>query len=559
MAGERGCQDIKKLVSFFCAKKSRPAMIKVSLLVLIGFVVLLSLEYLRQTLIFSKHFIARSFMPQVVLHYGNQTFETKVFSGATVLNAIQAAGLAFPAPCGGKGTCGKCEVLLRNNQGAQLVLACKTPAVSGMQLEIDPASAHISLEPLNKLNRESSFGVAIDLGTTTLAAELVDLQSKESVVRIACMNPQLIFGADVISRIEAADSGKLPEMTSLITDTLYDLMRRLCKEVLLELSDLDRIILAGNTIMEHLAAGLSPVSIGVAPFLPLAYFGEYLELWSDLPPVWFAPCVSGYVGGDMVSGMLCEQDFPSLLIDLGTNGELALQTKEGSVSAATAAGPVFEGMNIRFGMPALPGAISQIAYDPAHDKLQARVIGGAKARGFCGSGLVDLAALMLSEGLIDESGRLLTQEESSSPLASRLREFEGAPAFKPLDDFELVVTQKDIRNLQLAKAALAAGIEIVLDTAELTFADLNSVAVAGGFGQHMNMEKAGILGLVPKPLLHKACSVGNSSLCGARKMLLDANTRDHATRLAQKSEYVELSTDHRFSGRFIEHMGFGEL
>jgi uncharacterized 2Fe-2S/4Fe-4S cluster protein (DUF4445 family) len=492
----------------------------------------------------------------VKIQYGEQALEAEVAEGVTLLEVIRDAGLPFSAPCGGKGSCGKCEVLAQDDGGTRKVLACRTAAAGVQQIAVTDATAGFDLELLHHAVDGHEFGVAIDLGTTTIAAELVDLQTGDSIARMGHMNPQSVYGADVISRIEAAQTGQLETMNRLIVDALGTMITQLCTKASVASTSLRRITLAGNTIMEHLAAGLSPESIGVYPYKPLDLFGRTIPLWNGLPPVWFAPCISGYVGGDVVAGMLSKQPLPTLLIDLGTNGEIALQTRELSVAAATAAGPVFEGMNVRYGMPALPGAIKRVRYDEVSDELFVETIGGMRPLGICGSGLVDLLAILLLHDLVDESGRLLTADESSSPLASRLLSFEDEPAFKLLAASDIVVTQKDIRNLQLAKAAIAAGIETVLDTADLARTQLASLAIGGGFGQHIDKDHAAVVGLIPAALLHKAVFIGNSSLNGMRKALLNPALRQRMISLAQTTRYVELSTDTRFSESFIENMGF---
>jgi uncharacterized 2Fe-2S/4Fe-4S cluster protein (DUF4445 family) len=494
----------------------------------------------------------------VRIQSGDDTLEVEVAQGSTLLDAIRAAALPFSAPCGGKASCGKCEVLVLDDTGTHMVLACQTEAAADTEILLSDATAAVEIELIaaQAASSESRYGVAIDLGTTTLAACLVEFEHGTIVARAGRMNPQLLFGADVITRIEAAAAGKLELMRTLINDALYDLIARLCAAAALPLSSIESITLAGNTVMEHIASGTSPVSIGVAPYKPVSYFGEDVALWSDLPPVWFAPCVSGYVGGDVVAGMLCERELPFLLIDLGTNGELALQTRQGSVCAATAAGPVFEGMNIRWGMPALPGAIRSAFYDEVAEVLTVDVIGGGKITGICGSGLIDLVAIMLSHDLIDESGRVLEAAECNSPLRSSLISLDGSTAFKPLADYPIVITQQDVRNLQLAKAAVAAGIEIVLDTAGLSRAKLAGVAIAGSFGLHLDQDNAAMLGLIPASLLAKTSSIGNSSLDGARAALLNPAVRKHMAELARSAHYVELSSDARFSNNFVEHMGF---
>lgn len=497
-------------------------------------------------------------MAKVTLESGEGSVEVEAPAGATLLDAIRLAQLPFSAPCAGKGTCGKCQVSVQTSSARDLVFACKTEVSEGMYIEVNADATVIDLELLQPANADNLHGVAIDLGTTTLAANLVDMQTGELVAHTGRMNPQLVFGADVISRIEASDAGNLQNLQKLIVDALRGMILALCKAASLSKTHLKEIVLAGNTVMEHLASGLSPVSIGVSPYLPLDYFGKDIVLWEDLPPVWFAPCISGYVGGDVVAGMLAKHEVPFLLLDLGTNGELALQTASTSVAAATAAGPVFEGMNVRFGMPAFVGALSEARYSDATGELHVEVIGGVEAKGICGSGLVDLIAIMLINGLIDESGRLLTPEECDSPLAEKIVTFEDTLAFRPIQGSEVAVTQRDIRNMQLAKAAIAAGIEIVLESANLPLEKLSSLAIAGNFGHFLHKEHAAQLGLIPAEALGISTAIGNSSLSGACEALLDAELRQRMVSMARTTCYVELSTDARFTNRFISNMGFEE-
>jgi len=476
--------------------------------------------------------------------------------GASLLDLIRSSGLPFAAPCAGKGICGKCKVLVQGEEDTWTAQACKTPAESIVSVELEGSAATLDLKLLHELVPENHYGIAIDLGTSTLEAELVNLDTGVTIATAASMNPQAIYGSDVISRIEAAQAGHLLQLQKLALDALFDMVSQLCAQACLPISSLKDITLAGNTVMQHLACGLQPATIGSYPYQPISRFGVYHRPWQNMPPVWLAPCISGYVGGDVVAGMLSNQKHPSLLIDLGTNGEIALQTHKGSWAAATAAGPVFEGMNISSGMVALPGAVKSAWYNEETDILDLEVVGGGEAQGICGSGLVDIVALMLSHGLVDESGKLLRASESTSPLASRVVLHKGEPAFKLLTHADVVLTQGDIRNLQLAKAAIAAGVEAVLEAAGLTPQDLSSVALAGSLGLHINPRHAAILGLIPPALLGITTSIGNSSLAGARLALLDPQAREHMQMLAQQTQYIELSTNELFTARYLENMGF---
>ena len=476
---------------------------------------------------------------------GDTFVELEVARGASLLDAVRAAGLPFAAPCAGKGTCGKCEVIVTDKSGVFAAQACKTPADGVLSIEIPDTAALVSLELFEPAAPKHAHGVAIDLGSSTLDAQLIDLETGKIVAKAGRMNPQIIYGVDVISRIEAAKAGHLPRLQQLILDALHAMIMQLCDAAALPPKRLSAITLAGNTIMQHLAAGLSPAGIGAYPYQPQSYFGEPVPLWADLPPAWLAPCISGYVGGDIVAGMLdnllsaCPR--PSLLIDLGTNGEIALQTDTRAIAVSTAAGPVFEGMNIQCGMAALPGAIKSVSLGEVQGQLCVETVGGGDPKGICASGLIDIVALMLSQGLIDKTGRLCVTGDGESV---------------SLGTHEIVITQKDIRNLQLAKAAIAAGIQVVLDAAGLAPTDIASLCIAGGFGLHINNQNAAALGLIPQALLGKTASIGNSSLAGAQRALLDPEIRAAMVKLARETEYIELSTNQNFTELFVDNMGF---
>lgn len=495
-------------------------------------------------------------MPRVSVDYAGVLRTVEVSTTSTVLDVLRQASLILPAPCGGKGSCGKCALTITDETGSHEVLACKTLVTQDIQLTLDELASTVNTQLLQPLIPQHKHGIAIDLGTTSLAAELVDLETGSIVASAGCMNPQVIFGADVISRIEAAEAGQLEKLRTLVVEGLYSLISNLCSTAELPLALLQDITLAGNTVMEHLVAGLSPASMGVSPYKPLSLFGKKMQLWQNLPAAWLAPCVSAYVGGDTVAGMLSATNLPFLLIDLGTNGELAICTQSGSYATATAAGPVFEGMNILYGMPALSGAIDTASYDKEQDQLSMSVINHTEPRGICGSGLIDLIAILLSQGLLDETGRLLDANSTSSPLAKHIVEHGGVRAFKPLQDSDILLTQKDIRAFQLAKAAIAAGIEVLLYESHTGLEDLAIAGIAGSFGQHINKKNAVQLGLIPATLLTRSISLNNSSLSGARKALIDSAVKEHMQHIAEETHAIELSTHALFSESFIENMNF---
>ncbi|MDD5893659.1 MAG: ASKHA domain-containing protein, partial [Coriobacteriaceae bacterium] len=302
-----------------------------------------------------------------------------------------------------------------------------------------------------------------------------------------------------------------------------------------------------------------PHGIGVAPFEPVTLFGDKVEFLGE--QAFFAPCVAGYVGGDITCGLLAidvrSEDEPVLFLDLGTNGEMALGDRSGIVTCATAAGPVFEGSNVRFGMPAYPGAISSVRL--VDGSLELEVIGGEEPVGICGTGLIDAVAVLLELGIVDETGRMLDDDEAADEvddedLAGRVFELDGRPAFRLAG--EIAITQEDIRNLQLAKAAVMGGIETLMERRGIDAFDVAKLQIAGGFGQYLDLRNAARIGLFPEELLDKASSVGNTSIEGASAALFSSAAREELARIVEVCDYVELSGDAAFNAHYIDAMMF---
>lgn len=514
---------------------------------------------------------------KIVVRQDGAKREIEAAAGATLLEALRDAGMPIEAPCGGNGTCKKCRVLVRDDAGVSYRLACQTPVRAGMEvtlqknraMEVSTAGVGRRWEP----DAGVGYGVAVDVGTTTVVCRLYDRATGALLASAGNSNAQIVFGADVITRIKAADDGRLEEMRSLIADEVESLIATLCQQVGVRRADVGEIVLAGNTTMEHIAAGLDPHGIGVAPFSPVTLFGKREPFLGG--SAYFAPCVSGYVGGDITCGLLAvdvlAERGPVLFVDLGTNGEMALGDASGIVSCATAAGPVFEGSNVRFGMPAYPGAISGVRYEDGRVRLQ--VIGGEDPVGICGTGLIDAVALLLDVGIVDETGRMLgadevaladdgAQEGGGVPsdggclwaLADRIFELDGRPAFRLAGD--IAVTQEDVRNLQLAKAAVAGGIETLLARRGIGAGDVAKLQIAGGFGQFLDMRNAARVGLFPTVLLDRATSVGNTSIEGASAVLLSATARAELRRIVERCSYIELSGDPTFDECYLDAMEF---
>ncbi len=494
--------------------------------------------------------------------------EINAVPGQTILQALQSAGKQCFAPCGGNGTCGRCKVLVRDDAGVGYKLACETPATEGITVMLEEMGAMkvagVSASLMTGELKSSEFGVAIDVGSTTMVFHLVELESKETVASIGRVNPQVVFGSDVIARINAAsEPDGFAELCSCLSDSIEEACKELCESARIDTSRIRTIALVGNTTMEHFATGLDPQTIGVSPFTPLSLFGEVMPLHrhevTGLPPAYVAPAVAGYVGGDITAGLLAssmmEREGIQLFIDIGTNGEMALGNNRRAVCCATAAGPAFEGASITLGMPAMPGAVSSVEAQDGSWAIE--TVDDAPAAGICGSGLLDAVSAFVKAGIVDETGYLLDEDEVADQWAPWIGEEAGQTVCYLDDSHNVYLTQSDIRKVQLAKSAIRAGIETMMSELEMSYDDIDEVALAGGFGMHLDPKSATGIGLIPPQLDGKVKAYGNTAGTGATLCLFDEG-RLKVEEIASSVEYLELSTDKRFNEFYIDYMGFEE-
>ena len=487
--------------------------------------------------------------------------EVEVQPGQTVLDVLQAQRVDIQATCGGVGKCRRCQVLVKDDTGLSYRLACTTPVSDGMEVVVERAGTMEVLQsgvaqefPLD--SGVEGFGMAIDIGTTTVVAHLHDLATGERLATVGRPNPQIAFGSDVISRISASVDGKLDLMTSIIQDALCEMKAKLCKAAGVDPADVSAVAVAGNTVMQHIAVGLPPDTIGVNPFTPLSLFGDVHDI-DGLGSCYFTRCIAGYVGGDITAGMLaCELDRAGthLFLDLGTNGEMALAHDGRIVCCATAAGPVFEGANILFGMPASPGAISKVAFEDG--ELKTSVVGDVDPIGVCGTGVVDAVALMVRMGVVDDTGFLLDADEVDGPITRYMGVENDGNVFYLTEDRTVYITQNDVRSLQLAKAAVCAGILTMVDAADIEVSSIETLDIAGGFGAYLNLESAAAIGLFPAKLLPCAKSVGNTSGEGATALVLSNTAREREAHIVDLCDYLELSLSSEFNDYYIQMMEF---
>ncbi len=505
--------------------------------------------------------LKEAFTVKIFIDDAGKRIAAEAQEGQTVLDVLQRERIDIQATCGGVGKCGRCQVLVRDEEGLNYRLACTTPVSDEMEVVVEHAGAMEVLQSGTTSvfppdEGASGYGLAIDIGTTTVLAHLHDLGPGERLATVGRPNPQIAFGSDVISRITASVDGKLDLMTGVIQDALREMKVKVCKIAKISPDEIVKCTIAGNTVMQHIAMGLAPDTIGVSPFTPLSLFGDTWEI-EGLGSCYLTRCIAGYVGGDITAGMLATAiDAPGthLFLDLGTNGEMALSRDGNIVSCATAAGPVFEGANVHFGMPASPGAISQVSFEDGQVKL--KVVGDVDPIGVCGTGLIDAIALMLRLGVVDDSGRFEDEEDLEEPLLSWCGEEGGRGAFYLTPDHSLYITQADVRNLQLAKAAVCAGIMTMLDHIGIEASEINSLDIAGGFGAYLNLESAALVGLFPEELLPVAKSVGNTSGEGATALLVSSEARKREAEIVDKCEYIELSNSMTFNQLYVKMMNF---
>lgn len=404
---------------------------------------------------------------------------------------------------------------------------------------------------------KQGYGIAVDIGTTTVVVYLYRFDDAACVSVKSRINAQASLGLDVISRIKFCGDQEdgLQKMNNAIVKELNALMGEALAEGGISAGEVRECVITGNTTMLHLLTNLSPVSMGVLPFAPLSTFGcnmSAAEMGIDLPEAtcYLTPCMSAFVGGDITSALLAtgfaQSDEVCLLMDIGTNGEVAIGNKEFILSTSTAAGPAFEGAQISCGMAGVKGAINSV--QALQGKLETSVIGGEKAQGLCGSGLLDTIALMRSIGVIDETGRIA--EETKSRF---IGERDGELAVLITD--EVFITQKDIRELQTAKAAVAAGVLSLVKEANMEMKDIRRVYLAGGFGNYMNQKSATEVGLLSKDF-NEIISVGNAAGAGAVMALFDGDYEADMKRLCAVGKHVELGSNPYFMEKYVECMYF---
>jgi len=414
-----------------------------------------------------------------------------------------------------------------------------------------------------------SYGIAVDIGTTTMVVSLVNLATGDELASSTMINPQKTYGLDVFTRIQhAQNAGGLEELSLKVREAIDALIGDVCLEAAVNREYVYEVAVSGNSTMMHLFLGVDPSSLGRAPYscgfslcvtLPARELGITIASFGE---VYCLPSVSAFVGADIVAGIisteLLHKDERALFIDIGTNGEIAFSSKGKIFACSCAAGPALEGMNISCGMRAADGAIEKVVINP---NVELHTIGNAPAIGLCGSGVIDAVAELLQAGVIASSGRFVTLEPGAKqPWADRLRTESGSPTFILASgtgsNSTIGITQKDVRQVQLAKGAIHSGILVLLRSLGVDLSEIDRVYLAGAFGCHVRMESMARIGLLAEELLDRVTLVGNSSKSGAIVCLLSQVKRAEAMRIVQGVEYVELSCYPDFDRLFARCLAF---
>lgn len=467
-------------------------------------------------------------------------------NGDTLLSALRQAGKIPDAPCGGEGRCGKCRVIV----GGAEALACQTIVDRDMTVTIPTADSHIILtEPIAachiSVTPSQGYLLAFDIGTTTVVGYLLEGPTRKILATAGAQNPQSPFGADVISRIRHALQGQMEPLTQSIRDCLAQLTLELCRGANIAADDIGFVCAVGNPAMQQLLLGIPVDNLAKVPFAPALTEVKTIPA-RDILPLWekasffIVPDIAGFVGADTVACVLaCGQNIReemTLIVDIGTNGEMTLGNRQKMVACSAAAGPALEGAMIRFGMRGQTGAIDHVRLE--NGQIRCSVIGGGTAVGICGSGLIDGVAVALTLGLINERGKILTDD-------GLIHLTDG-----------IFLTQDDIRQVQLAKGAIAAGIRLMASQMDIPLSQIQQVFLAGAFGTYTDPKSACRIGLLPPELESKITAVGNAAGSGAILLASDQNARQQAQRIAADTQALELSALPEFPRCFAENMRF---
>lgn len=489
----------------------------------------------------------------------NKTAEAE--PGMTIAQAAAAAGVTMNLPCGGQGRCGKCSVTV-GSEIKKRVLACQTLVEEDIEVTTQKAAEknkvvgvtdHRGIPVDDKTPVTNGHGLAIDIGTTTVAIEIVDMDNHLTLYRAAGVNMQRDRGEDVLARMQYSADGGAPELKGLVLSTINDLLHTFTEGT----QNINAVCVSGNTAMTHLFLGVDPSPIREPPYMPVFVKAETTGSGSglDVSPdaqVYTMPAISSYVGGDVVSDITVAgmdlSERMSLLIDVGTNGEVALGNRDMMLVCSSSAGPAFEGSTTTSGMLAQIGAIDGVMVEGC--KVRYTVIGGGEPKGICGSGIIDLVAQLFAAGMIDRRGNFTEKADAKDGV------FTIAPG--------VAITQSEIMDIMLTKAAIYSAARTLVRSMGIGFGDLDRIYVAGGFGNFINLDSAITIGLFPDVDRSKYAYLGNASLGGAVNYLLSESVRTRTDAISYNATYLDLSSDPAFydeytSAQFLPHTDRGQF
>lgn len=519
-----------------------------------------------------------------------QNKEVSAKEGESLLKVCKRANISLGETCNGRGICKKCKVILdweehlacqvRVEEDIEVIIPYEERDTSDKKAKISQVESKKIKKDLGK--NEIKYGVAFDIGTTTVVGSLVDLENEEVLLIQVSQNPQRVAGADVISRIQYVEEseGNLCFLQNLILDCCEKMIIKFKKERKIE--RIEKVTVVGNPTMSHIFLGYSPSSLARYPFLQQFHgiekrFVEYLKdvvLASNLAKadmnkkklhmeVTVLPNIGGQIGSDITMGLLAtnilDRKGNYIFIDIGTNAEMAFIQNNKCFVCSAAAGPVFEGASIAYGMRALDGAIDSVTI-AKNGEISIRTIGNQPAIGICGSGIIEIIAELLNVGIIKKDGYMLSKAQAKAAkidavLCERIYEDMEKKAFC-LVDGSVFITQEDIREIQLAKGAIAAGMKTLLEELNKTIEEIDEILVGGAFGSYLDKKAARAIGLFPRISLEKIKIVGNTASVGAVKALLSDKIQEKALELSKEATFVELASHSKFQENFLRSLNF---
>ena len=524
-------------------------------------------------------------MPDVVVIFEPSGLRLLVESGTTILDAARLVGLDIANDCGGRGTCGKCKVTMHpageptsrdsenlSNQEIEsgIRLACRQKITERTRILLPTRQGHIQILTTSKSKEwagdsglEGQYGVAVDLGTTTIVVYLLNLADGVQIAQSQSLNPQSTFGEDVISRIMyATKEGGADTLQQQVVDNLNQQISQLLENSKIDPNQLTRMVVVGNTVMHHLLLKADTQPLGMTPYQPsitgpITINGQQLGLKAGTATeVYLPPNIAGFVGGDTVGFILSQQldqvDDIVIGVDIGTNGEIVLSDRGKMYCCSAAAGPAFEGATILQGMRGQAGAIEYLSIVDKDEKPEITVIGGGLPQGICGSAIVDVVAELHRFGILEDSGQIRGNSRRIVEDEKLGRAYIIVDEEESVTGNQILFTQKDVRQVQLAKAAIRAGCALLLEEAEIEVSEISRILLAGAFGNYIHPSNALAIGLLPKVDLSQIYPVGNAAGEGAKGLLLSKNNRDIVERFVDEITYVELASHKKFQETFLK-------